>query len=1117
MNQGIFKLIFSRRWGMRVPVSEALPTPHCSGGHGTGVQGSGCTARYASLKPLAWALAFALAPPAWANPTGAQVVHGTASFATQGNTLTVTNSPNAIINWQSFSIPGGSTTHFAQQSASSAVLNRVVGPDPSQILGTLSSNGRVFLINPAGILVGAGARIDVNGLVASTLNLSNADFLAGRLNFTNGLLAGDVKNQGSITTPQGGQVYLVGKNVTNEGSINSPQGQVILAAGETVDILDSATPDVKVEITGTGTTATNLGQVVADSGRIGVIAATVRNQGTLNASSAVAEGGKIFLRASQRNELTETSNIQADGTKGGEVTIITNEHGQIVGELVARGTISAQGSNVKEDGRQAGGFIETSAAKLDIKNLSIINSGGTWYIDPQDIYITAFGATGFSNISPFDIATALDGGVDVTIDTNTTGTDLGDIYVRDNIYTTVQSGATSKLTLKANNNIYVEQEIDNDGQGILNVDMDAGNSIFIESNIGTNGQINLIATSTIQQESGSFSSSISNTNSIQPQNITLSAQDILLSNVRSNGEITVTATNRFTITQTGSESYVDDQFFSYSLPFGFTFFGTTYSTAYISTNGLITFDNGTTEYSDSLGGLAFYKGIAPAWNDWILRSGTGKDITIKPSATTLYVQWDVSKYSDEGRLARFESVLQSNGNINFNYGAANDTFANDVTIGISNGTEAFSSQLLNEPNFSLNFLRSTSFIPNSSGGYSEILSATSTPLTTGGTISGLNLLGQSNSSGSSEAVNTTGNMAVYGNTLINGGILSISGNLQSNGLFNVQGGSVTVGGTFSTEQLVQALGSVQATNIEISQGASQTGGTLTSLETLTIEQDSGDLQIANLQADTINISANAGSILSNGLLQADSITINASQSIGTEANPLFTKTTNLQFNTEQSIFVFNNDPRLGLQPSLLNISGGALQFATVTNYGETTIPTNTSLIGTTGVKITANSPLNINGTLSSEGEVLLTAANPGDLTINGNVSGGSVFLNAPGGAVAGNIPPNAVINQTNTPVTPPPPEATVPLPVVNTEQSIVSATEETSKNQDAELQTTVTQVRTDMVLSFLDDDPEVVLYTLMQLDASVQEEEEKDESQSPVTPSSERSGDEPRKPDFCPC
>jgi filamentous hemagglutinin family protein len=137
---------------------------------------------------------------AFANPVGPTVVNGQAVITTRGNQLTVTNTPGAIINWAQFSIGASEATRFIQQSASSAVLNRVVGGDPSRILGTLQSNGRVFLINPNGILFGAGAQVDVAGLVASTLHLSNEDFIAGRMNFVgDSALASAVVNQGRIT------------------------------------------------------------------------------------------------------------------------------------------------------------------------------------------------------------------------------------------------------------------------------------------------------------------------------------------------------------------------------------------------------------------------------------------------------------------------------------------------------------------------------------------------------------------------------------------------------------------------------------------------------------------------------------------------------------------------------------------------------------------------------------------------------------------------------------------------------------------------------------------------------------------------------------------------------
>ena len=176
-------------------------------------------------------------PEVYANPVGPQVVNGQASVVANGTTLSITNTPGAVINWQGFSINANETTRFIQQSAASSVLNRVVTPDPSVILGALQSNGRVFLINPAGVLVGAGARIDVGGFVASTLNITNADFAAGKMNFQGQPGAGNVINKGNITTPVGGYVYLVGTNVTNEGVIQTPQGETILAAGNSVRLI----------------------------------------------------------------------------------------------------------------------------------------------------------------------------------------------------------------------------------------------------------------------------------------------------------------------------------------------------------------------------------------------------------------------------------------------------------------------------------------------------------------------------------------------------------------------------------------------------------------------------------------------------------------------------------------------------------------------------------------------------------------------------------------------------------------------------------------------------------------------------------------------------------------
>jgi filamentous hemagglutinin family protein len=291
---------------------------------------------------LASAVACCFAPAlAWANPTGPAVAHGQASFNSQGKLLTITNSPGSIINWKGFSIGAGETTRFVQQSSASAVLNRVVGRDPSAIFGALQSNGRVFLVNPNGILFGAGAQIDTAGLVASTLNIMDADFLMGRMRFGNTPGAGPLSNAGEIRTPMGGRVLLISpEGVENSGIIHSPKGEVILAAGKSVELTDSANPEVRIEISAPDAKAVNLGKIVAESGRVGIYGAVVANRGVVSADTAVVgENGKIVFKATHAASLEAGSITSASGASGGSVEVEAEQ-----GTTLVAGSVEATGS-----------------------------------------------------------------------------------------------------------------------------------------------------------------------------------------------------------------------------------------------------------------------------------------------------------------------------------------------------------------------------------------------------------------------------------------------------------------------------------------------------------------------------------------------------------------------------------------------------------------------------------------------------------------------------------------------------------------------------------------------------------------------------------------------------
>jgi filamentous hemagglutinin family protein len=278
-----------------------------------------------------------------ANPTAPTVAAGTVTFANPNpTTLEITNSPAAIINWQSFDIGVGETTRFIQQDAASAVLNRVHAGNASEILGSLTSNGRVFLVNPSGILIGRDGMVDTAGLVLSTLDITNEDFLAGRLRFDGGPDSGGITNHGYIKTAPGGEVVLLAPKILNapedgnpqSGLIESENGELVLAAGYSITITSLDDPDISFDVSAPAGEVVNLGRLIAQGGSVDVLAATIRHSGEINADAlSVDETGRIVLAAtaaidtaagsviSARGERRVGDALLAPGAAGGEVRL----------------------------------------------------------------------------------------------------------------------------------------------------------------------------------------------------------------------------------------------------------------------------------------------------------------------------------------------------------------------------------------------------------------------------------------------------------------------------------------------------------------------------------------------------------------------------------------------------------------------------------------------------------------------------------------------------------------------------------------------------------------------------------------------------------------------------
>ncbi|MGQ0523486.1 MAG: two-partner secretion domain-containing protein [Betaproteobacteria bacterium] len=293
-------------------------------------------------------LIYAGLPPAYANPTGPQVVNGAATFhRPDSRSLSITNAPGTIINWQGFSIGSGELTRFIQQSPSSSVLNRVVGPDISQIHGQLLSNGRVFLINPSGIVIGPGAMVDTAGFVASTLNMLDGDFLAGKLKFQGDSASGSIINQGWIRTGYGGHVLLVAPQIENSGLIHAPGGEILLAAGKKLTVTSLDLDGVQFEVQAPTDSVLNVGKLLADGGAVGVFAGSLRHSGEIRANALVYDqAGRIVLKAQNEIQIVAGSTTSADGKIGGDITVQSGALTRVAGSVSAQGS-AGQGGDIR--------------------------------------------------------------------------------------------------------------------------------------------------------------------------------------------------------------------------------------------------------------------------------------------------------------------------------------------------------------------------------------------------------------------------------------------------------------------------------------------------------------------------------------------------------------------------------------------------------------------------------------------------------------------------------------------------------------------------------------------------------------------------------------------------
>ncbi|MCE5312731.1 MAG: filamentous hemagglutinin N-terminal domain-containing protein, partial [Nitrospiraceae bacterium] len=336
-------------------------------------------------------------PAPSALPSGGHITAGQGSVSASGSNMRITQqSDKMIINWQSFNIGRDASVNFVQPGSTSTALNRVVGSDPSAIFGSLTANGRVFLINPSGIIFGSTARIDVGGMVASTLNMKDNDFLAGSYNFYKDGTAGSILNQGIISAKEAGFIAMLAPEIRNEGIVTADFGTVAFGAGEkmTLNFSGNNLLGITVEEGSLNALIENKNLIQSDAGRVIMTAraanelalSAVNNEGIVRARSIQEKNGVIVLDSGQSGMTTITGTLDASSTdsKGGRI-VATGERVLVKSgaHLTASGAlgggevlVGGSWQNSDTTVRQATGTVIEHGALLEA-NATDTGNGGT--------------------------------------------------------------------------------------------------------------------------------------------------------------------------------------------------------------------------------------------------------------------------------------------------------------------------------------------------------------------------------------------------------------------------------------------------------------------------------------------------------------------------------------------------------------------------------------------------------------------------------------------------------------------------------------------------------------------------------------------------------------------
>ena len=1044
MNKKLYKLIFSKRLNKLIAVGENA-TGLGKSGQSALVVGSVQDGLFFTgmLKLIAGAVAalfvsgasFAggssIALPAAALPTGASVAAGKATVLQAGNTLTVNQTTSqAIVNWNSFSIGSKAKVIINQPSASSVELDRVTGNNASQIFGQLSSNGQVVLVNPNGIVFGKDGSVSATGFTASTLGITDADFLAGNYNFVSDGSEGLIVNKGKLQTGSGGYVALLGAKVTNSGQIIAPDGTVYMGAAQAMTVPLSASGKIKLELTQSAVNAmvsnTAKGTIVAEGGQVYMQAAALNDAAASTANTAstattrsvinVNNAGSIDVSGPQAGGVTLLADggaIKVSGSITANSTNASNTGGQIViGRDASTGILSATTDVSGATLTAKAGFVETSGEYL--KSAGVKIQAGSWLLDPANVEINSSSTpytAGDSVVLASAISAALGNGTSVTITTGGAGvsssvtggsisqatagtgnTSDGNIMVNSTITSAYNGASAPTLTLMANNGITVGANINAAGGAGLNITMIANGLAITRSNsygIVIPGAVNILANGSATDGSQYGNISLSGT-SYAPGSVAYSSSvgvgiaigslSTYIGNTIKGNNLMIVGTSNVLQGQSGSGVLIARE-----------------ATTLINTTG-------NTSISGTLNGGGGGSGVIVTGSDL----GSGVFMSIGGSLAVTGIQ---SGNANNRESAVYLAGVQAtaSGNVYINATAAN---SDSLAININREAGA-----LNSNGYSQKFISTNGYVAIQSNqgmiigqdyAPGAIISGRSIFVdNTGGfinTVTGQIIPGNGYSSYNATVGNgwsgswssATGGVS-FGST----GLGNISNN-STTGFFSITsassvGAALTNAGTFSTFGSISLVGltsSNGAAALNITGDITNTAGVVNLIGGNTNSLVSAGVNLMGRVYAGGNINISGGLIGAGGISSANGMTLTFNNSLGVDAFPNYSGiiTGSLAVVNQTGLQVFSG---LNNYTGPTSISGGTLQIGNGVNAGAlgpgaVTLANGATLSYQMGVDTTINNSISGSGNVVANITGTLTVAQPmaliGDSTVTPSIS-----------------------------------------------------------------------------------------------------------------------------------